>query len=409
MLRRSIAVVLGVGILAGCGASSGSSLGVGNGGTAGSSGSVNFFGGSSNGAGSNAGGTGQGGSGSGAGGQNIGGFGAGGDTSPATTDAGCNGIASAGEQIPLDIFVMFDQSLSMNCEVQNSTRWDAVKNALDGFVNDPGAAGIGVGIGYFGNQGPNSSCNPMDYQTPDVEIAPLPGNANAIVQSLNNHKPSTNTTTAAALSGAINHAIAYRMNNPGHTVIVLLVTDGQPNACGTVQDVATVAAAGLSGANIPTYVIGVTSPGVPCTGDPNPPNKPDLDTVAKAGGSDQSTIVDLTGNTAQEFLDSMNAIRGMAQVPCQYQLPRPAAGTQFVYDKVNVLYGDSSGSHTVFYVANQQACGATNGGWYYDVDPSQGTPTKIILCPTTCTTVTAGTGVNVNIQLNCATVIGPPS
>jgi hypothetical protein len=187
------------------------------------------------------------------------------------------------------------------------------------------------------------------------------------------------------------------------------VTDGEPNACGTVQDVANIAAAGLSMANMPTYVIGVTSPGTTCRGDPNPPNQADLDTVAKAGGSDQATVVDLTQNAAQEFLATMNAIRGKEQVPCQYQLPSPAAGTSFIYDQVNVFYGDSAGSHAVFYVPNQQSCSATAGGWYYDVDPTRGMPTKILLCPTTCTAVTSQAGVNVDIQLNCATEVLPPS
>jgi hypothetical protein len=221
--------------------------------------------------------------------------------------------------------------------------------------------------------------------------------------------PSTNTPTAAALEGAINHAITFRNQHLGDTVIVVLVTDGEPNACGNVQAVANIAATGLGMANLPTYVIGVTSPGTTCRGDPNPPNQQDLDTVAQAGGSKAAIIVDLSQNPVQQFLTSMNAIRGSAQVPCQYQLPQPAAGTSIVFDEVNVLYNDAAGSHTVFYVPDAQACSATDGGWYYDVDPTKGMPTKILLCPTSCTAVTTQTGVKVDIKLNCATQILPPS
>src|SRR5689334_21622892 len=100
--------------------------------------------------------------------------------------ADCAGIVSKGEQITVDIFIMFDQSASMTCAIPaGGDRWTAVKNALSQFVMDPGAAGINVGIQYFGNFGLLSSCNAMDYQTPDVEIGPLPMNAQPIVDSLN--------------------------------------------------------------------------------------------------------------------------------------------------------------------------------------------------------------------------------
>ena len=44
------------------------------------------------------------------------------------------------------------------------------------------------------------------------------------------------------------------------------------------------------------------------------------------------------------------------------------------------------------------------GGWYYDSeDPLATKPSKILLCPTTCTTVTAKFGYQVNVTLGCAT------
>jgi hypothetical protein len=321
----------------------------------------------------------------------------------------CAGVVSEGEQITVDIFIMFDQSASMTCMVPSGgDRWDAVKTALQQFVTSPDAAGINVGIQYFGlgggggrrGGGGQSSCTPADYEKPDVEIGPLPMNSMPIVNSLNAHMPTTNTPTPAALTGAINHAIAWKNAHPGHTVVVVLVTDGEPNQCGTVADVDNVAAMGLM-ATIPTYVIGVTSPGVTCNLDPNPPNQQDLDSVAQAGGTMSALLVDVTQNAGQQFVTEMNQIRAKSQVPCQYALPKPPTNQMLDTTKVNVQYtppGATMASTILGVTMN--TCDPTNGGWYYD-NPSA--PTKINLCPSTCMAVSQQTGGKISVSVGCAT------
>src|SRR4029077_15750876 len=109
----------------------------------------------------------------------------------------------------------------------------------------------------------------------------------------NSHKPVSNTPTAAALSGAINHALPWKDSHLNDEVVVVLVTDGQPNACGAVSDVANVARVGWgTGAGVRTFVVGITSVGTSCGLDPNPPNVPDLNTVAAAGGTDKAVVID---------------------------------------------------------------------------------------------------------------------
>jgi hypothetical protein len=313
----------------------------------------------------------------------------------------CAGIINKGEQITIDIFIMFDQSLSMTCTIAsgNEDRWDAVKAPLETFVQDPAAAGINVGIGYFGNS-LLSSCNGADYQKPDVEIGPLPMNAMPLVNSLNAHMPVSNTPTAAALIGAINHAIDWKNQHPGHTVVVVLVTDGEPNACGAVADVANAAQMGFMN-TIPTYVIGITSSGTTCALDPNPPNQMDLDSVAAAGGTMQALIVDTAMDPAGQFLATMNQIRAKSQVPCQYALPKAMPGTQLDPNKVNVQFVPPQATMgTTIPGVTMAACGP-NGGWYYD---NPAAPTKINLCPATCDMATMMTGSSINISVGCATV-----
>ncbi|HEX4336968.1 MAG TPA: vWA domain-containing protein [Polyangiaceae bacterium] len=315
--------------------------------------------------------------------------------------ADCVGIVNEGEQITVDLFIMFDQSLSMTCMVPSGgDRWDAVKNPLEAFLQLPAAAGINVGIQYFGLGGLMSSCTPADYQKPDVEIGPLPMNAQPLIDSLNRHMPVSNTPTPAAVVGAINHAIDWKNQHPGHSVVVVLVTDGEPNACGAVADVANAAGQGFMN-TIPTYVIGVTSTGTTCTLDPNPPNQADLDSVAMAGGTGAALIVDVAMDPAQQFVDTMNKIRAKSVVPCQYALPPPPAGSMLDPSKVNVQF-IPPGQTTPIVVngVTMATCDPTSGGWYYD---NPGAPTKINLCPSTCSAVTNMIGGRINVAVGCAT------
>ena len=352
----------------------------------------------------------------------------------------CSGARSQGKEVTVDIFIMFDQSLSMSCALpppsagtggasgaggaatgaggsatgtagagsSGDTRWTAVKGALQEFVQAPGAKGINVGLQYFGlGGGPGpfaaiSSCMATDYQGADVEIAPLPGNAMPIVSSLNNHQPSTNTPTAPALQGAINHAMGWKTKHPDDAVIVVLVTDGQPNGCGTVSDVTNIAKMGLT-SGIPTYVIGVTSPGTTCNYDMNPPNQQDLDTVANAGGTQTALIVDLSKDIAKQFLDTMDKIRARSNPPCQYTLPPAPAGQHNDPMKINVEYTPPGATMPTTFVSvpSQAMCDPTNGGWYYD-DPVL--PKTVTLCPASCNRVTVDVSGTVNIEVGCKTI-----
>ena len=226
----------------------------------------------------------------------------------------CAAMAQRAEGIPVDMYVMFDQSVSMNELVgTNDSRWTALVRAFKQFLSKPTTAGIGVGIQYFGLGPPDqSSCNPDDYANPDVEIAPLPGNATAIKNSLSNHMPTSDTPTVPALTGAIAHARAWAAAHPTHVTVAVLATDGLPFGCGTMNDVTPVVAAaadGLAGTpSIKTFVIGV------------PPMNSPIDNVgqiATAGGT-TAIIFDNTGDVAQQFVDALDKIRGSVQLSCEY-------------------------------------------------------------------------------------------
>ena len=162
------------------------------------------------------------------------GGGGGGGRQPALSDCrledetGCVGETFEGENVPVDIYIMFDQSGSMLNDVGGLTRLEAVQRATERFLRDPASAGMRVGIGYFGFQTiGEASCDMADYATPDVEMHT---DHEAVIRSLNDREPTGETPTGSAIRGACAYTCSYKLANPGRTVVQLLVTDGKPEA-----------------------------------------------------------------------------------------------------------------------------------------------------------------------------------
>jgi hypothetical protein len=246
------------------------------------------------------------------------------------------------------------------------------------------------------------SCVPQDYATPAVPIALLPGAAMPITTSLAARVPNGNTPTAAALQGAINQAKAYATANPGHSVVAVLATDGLPDECSPddIPTIAQLAAQGLSGSpSVKTFTIGVFTPADIMAG-----GQTGLDQIASSGGTKTSFVIDTSKqDVEQQFTAALDAIRG-ASLPCNYQVPIPESGMPD-YQDVNVEFTSSAGvSSGVPYVETATRCG-TSGGWYYDVDPQGGgTPSAILVCPTTCSTLQTDASGRVDVVLGCQTI-----
>ncbi len=357
---------------------------------------------------------------------------------PTTSQGGVGGGCAASyvqaKVKTLAMFVMLDQSLSMNGIVDQAsmtTRWSAVTTAFASFVNNPATADFPVGLQYFGlpltagaggagggggsggagGRGPGTggrgpggfpggpaavSCNVAEYSKAEVPIAPLAMNAKAITDSMAAHGPLTSTPTLPAVQGGIEFVAQYAAEHPDHKVVLVLATDGEPDGCDSTLDNVTAAAAmGLGRMpSVRTYVIGV--------GD----NLDNLDAIAKAGGTEKAFLVS-DGNVQQDLLNALTAIQG-ADVPCEYSVPVPMTGKEIDYGKVNVQYSPTTGSSQVLQkVETVSDCVAGSKLWYYD---NNAAPTQIVLCEDTCeqlTTVGAG---KVEIVLDCKeTVVKPPT
>jgi hypothetical protein len=343
---------------------------------------------------------------------------------------GCIGVSSKAEPIPLDIFIMLDQSGSMLQDAGNQlTKWQTVKQALTTFVFDPASEGIGIGLHYFGmpatampgcyaipctsdadctggcgpchptgavctsTWGDEDSCDPLDYSWAEVPIAELPGGANPFLSSLGMHAPGTNTPTMPAVQGAINYAKAWQIAHPDHVTVVAFATDGDPSQCDIdLDNINAVAAEGFNGTpSIRTFVIGVG------------PSLDALDDLAAAGGTGEAFHIDYDPTAEQQFLDAMNTIRGAA-LPCTYQIPPPPEGEVEDFTKVNVTYlmGGNEPGEAIPKVAGPDDCPADGLGWYYD---DEAAPTEIILCSSTCDLIGEDLMAELEIVLGCQTIV----
>jgi hypothetical protein len=385
----------------------------------------------------------------------------------------CASETQKAQRAGVDMFMMVDQSSSMaTTTTAGQYKWQAVTSALQGFFQDAKSADLGVGIQYFpllgqpekdctGNDqcastdgcvdygnglwmctrlcenisdcGSNRECaesaNPKiricldtcdatQYAAPEVEIGPLsdPTQVLNLSVSLDMHGPLTFTPTYPALEGAIEHCNGWQALHPDRKVVVLLATDGMPSECnpiGAVDEKAAIAAISALAASansatpaLRTFVIGVFGPEDLDAGSP----QHNLDSIAKAGGTEKALIVDSSGDVTKQFLAALEAIRTTA-LSCEFEIPKVGVdGGKIDLAKVNVLFTPGQGAaQPLFYVVDESACDPDLGGWHYDVAPANGSPSRIVLCANTCEKVKQDHEGRIDIEMGCDTRVKLPA
>ena len=304
----------------------------------------------------------------------------------------CGGQAFKAEAVPVDMYVMFDQSSSMGDPIPNSnpmiTWWQAAQAGVTGFVNDPRAAGsqpgqpaMAVGIQFFPLNGIAPQSCTADYKTPEVEVGLLPGNAAAVAGAIQKHQPTAFTPTAPALQGAINHMKEWAPNHVGRAPVVVFVTDGFPTECDPqdITDIATIAQNAFNTEpKVRTFVVGFNLG----------PGGSNLDALAEAGGTGKPFLID-KGDIGAQFVDAMLSISSTT-LQCKFDLPPPPMGMALDINMVAVTYTPSATGveAQVPKLMGLSDCEINKGnGWFFD---SPTNPTKILVCPDTCAKFAAG-------------------
>jgi hypothetical protein len=303
---------------------------------------------------------------------------------PVDDSGACTSTSASAERVQLDMVFLIDRSGSMA-----GPKWEGTKAALTSFFNDPASAKIGAGLIYFPNYKADS-CIPGDYQALDVPIDVLPDHAFALTNSMPANATGATTPTWGALKGSLMAATAFQDAHPTHKVVLVLATDGDPNACGdaTIDHIAALAKSALSYNGVHTYVIGVEGSTIA-----------NLDKIAAAGGT--GAAYDVTKDISQ-FSAKMEEIRGAA-LGCEFAIPTPPGGAELDPDKVNFSYTPKGvGAPKILLRANNLADCAGEPGWFFD---SNSAPTKIILCPASCATVQADGNAKVDALFGCKSQI----
>jgi len=321
-----------------------------------------------------------------------------------TDDTACISESRTGARAVAALYFMVDISGSMHCPVPEqdpnepcmsimgdpgaSTRWTASSQAFNNFFNSPATNGIWAGIGFFSGE----SCDPGDYG-PEVEIAPLPGNAMALVNAVNDQEPNGFTPTVPSLTAAIDHTRDWVNDHPEQQGVVVYATDGYPRGCednNTIDDAVGVAADGLDGTpSIHTYVLAIG------------PNLSDLNRVAVAGGTNAAIAINTGMDVSAQLIAALNQIRDDVVVDCAYSIPPPPAGQSLDFNAVNVRITTGSGDE--INVGKDDPSDSACDGWQYSPDMTQ-----VILCGDACDAVQNDAGASLDVLFGCQTTIQPP-
>jgi hypothetical protein len=313
---------------------------------------------------------------------------------PSSAEA-CVGTEVAAEPLPVDLLAVLDGSGSMDeATASGVSKWYATKAAFQDFLQRA-PQGMGFGLSLFPATGDDSaSCSSAHYRDAALPIQDVTQMAGSALAQLEAVKPHGQTPTAPALTAALDLASAYAIAHPERSVVVVLATDGLPTVCAPTDAdaLATLAKEALNGpGHVRTLVVASrTLVAADSSG---------FQLIAAAGGTERAVMIDPRGDFSRQLGDALDAT-AERQVACDLALPEPPAGKRLDYDTVNVLLeGDER--VTLPRVSGPSSCGAA-GGWYYDVDPTLGAPSRLNVCEAACDRTSAA---KLRVELGCRTVV----
>lgn len=216
-------------------------------------------------------------------------------------------------------------------------------------------------------RGSSVFCDYEKYDQPNLGFGTLPAHTPALVQRLLYTNPTGLQYTGPAVDGSLKLLRRRMLEMPGRKGVLVIITDVEPTINCLPPSLPLIA--DLIGEyyndtpSIPTYVLGVVA-------DKDLPKiKPQLDGMAAKGGTKAATVIKPSAaDLLPKFQAALDEIRGLS-LPCELTIPNMTSGP-IDYAKVNLTLKGAGGETRVPYVGRAEACDATRGGWYYDIDPS---------------------------------------
>lgn len=295
------------------------------------------------------------------------------------------------EPLPLDLYILLDQSTSMDEPLPGSvsSKWNEVSAGIQAFVSDPAVADTAVGIQYFGLP---DACDPGAYSSPEVPVAPLPDVAGDVVASLAAHAPSTLTPTYPALQGALEYMAERSAMHPSRQAAVALITDGVPGRCGGDEAPPSCPNCSKSLSALEDLIASFASwsPPVPTF------------LIALGEAQELAPVVTATSPTGAIVIDDGDARAQTRQALlsivterpfCSFSPPSPLYPDEPLdINQVQITLRPARGDEQMTpRLSRASDCDINLGdGWYYD-PPVE--PDRIVLCSGTCADLAAGASI----------------
>lgn len=300
----------------------------------------------------------------------------------------CAAATAKVEPVPLDIALLVDTSYSMDFDL----RWQYVKGGLLSFVSSPGQGSLGLSLQFFPLR---DQCAVDAYGAPALAMGNVADGQANIAAILNARRMSGGTPVVQALQGVGQYASTWAKAHTDHRTVIVIATDGVPddtcaasslNPPNSLANAAKTAKALATGTPaLPVFVIGVGE------------ELDALNEIADAGGTGSAVLIN-DGASAEEQLTT--ALRNIQKksLGCEYLVPKD---TNSVIDFATVNVDFTEGGHTTsfYYADDAGSCSLKpDSTWYYD---DAKTPTKIVLCPDTCTAVSNAPTARIDIAYGC--------
>ena len=322
------------------------------------------------------------------------------DPPDAAEDDACAAVTASATSTPVDIIWIIDQSCSMATEIAQ------VKANVNGnFANIIQASKLDYRVIMFANSAYSTAARqvcvlpPLGAATCGQNKPPTFFQVNRSIESWDSLSLFMNTTYYNQIKANL---------RPGAFKAFIEVTDDQSNPTTAAQFDAFL----LSGAGAGYFgtaakrgyvfhsIVGVNAPLLPT----QPKTNTKCSSAVNTGPQYQDLSI-LTGglrhpvcdtNYSAVFNNIANSI--VKAVACELLTPAQSDAGVIDWTKVQVQYTPGgTGTPTTFpQVPNAAAC--TGNGYYYD-NPAN--PTKVTLCPNSCTTVTNDASAKVDLLLGC--------
>lgn len=291
--------------------------------------------------------------------------------------------------LPSDIIWVVDQSGSMNQETQY------VQQQINTFASAIGMSGIDYRVVMIArDSSTNAICVPPPLAGPSC-------GDNTQFKLVDQYVDSRNGP-AVAVAQYPNYSSFLRLESMKHFIFVT-DDDSNESAATFTNALANLMPTGMF-ANYKVHgIYGRAANGGTCSGAFGSAVRPgDVYTTLITNTGGASGII-CDNDWTNVFMQIQAAVVAGSQVSCEINIPQPTNGGSVDPNQVNVKYlMGGVGPGTVLPQASSAATCDANGGWYYD-DPAA--PTKIMLCPATCSAVQMDASASVKIELGCSTVI----